>query len=258
MDSATESCSGDRGVGTFGGSEDHTAILCAQPNAIVQYSFCPVRREATIPLPGDQTFVIASSGVVAEKTGAALESYNRVASLAQAALARWNLAARRADRSLGAAVAASGYDADALIDLMTSRRTSVERDGFDDADIAERVRQFVVESETLIPAAAEALVAARLDDLGAIVDRSMRNAVELLHNQIPETEFLAARARELGASAASAFGAGFGGSVWALVDRAAGAGIAAQLLADYRERFPQHVDRAESFVTGASGAAGRV
>ena len=33
---------GDRGVGTFGGSEDHTAILCAQPGRVSQYSYCPV------------------------------------------------------------------------------------------------------------------------------------------------------------------------------------------------------------------------
>jgi len=38
-----------------------------------------------------------------------------------------------------------------------------------------------------------------------------------LGNQIPQTIFLAKTARQLGAVAASAFGAGFGGSVWALV-----------------------------------------
>jgi galactokinase len=34
---------GDRGVGTFGGSQDHTAILCARAGMLRQYSFCPVR-----------------------------------------------------------------------------------------------------------------------------------------------------------------------------------------------------------------------
>ena len=45
-------------------------------------------------------------------------------------------------------------------------------------------------------------------------------AERLLGNQVPETISLASTARALGAAAASAFGAGFGGSVWALVPEA--------------------------------------
>jgi galactokinase len=63
------SLAGDRGVGTFGGSEDHTAILCCQPGALSQYSFCPVRHERTVPLPARYVFVVATSGVLAQKTG---------------------------------------------------------------------------------------------------------------------------------------------------------------------------------------------
>jgi galactokinase len=80
----------------------------------------------------------------------------------------------------------------------------------------------------------------------------------MLHNQIPETVFLARRARELGAVAASAFGAGFGGSVWALVARREAEALAARLAADYRERFPQHADLAEVFVTQAGPPAAMV
>lgn len=42
-------------------------------------------------------------------------------------------------------------------------------------------------------------------------------AEDALENQVPQTSWLAARARELGAAGATAFGAGFGGAVWALV-----------------------------------------
>ena len=45
----------------------------------------------------------------------------------------------------------------------------------------------------------------------------MRMAETHLGNQVPETVTLQRSARELGAVAASAFGAGFGGAVWALV-----------------------------------------
>ena len=53
--------------------------------------------------------------------------------------------------------------------------------------------------------------------MGTLVDRSMSLATTALGNQVPETIFLARRAREIGAAAASAFGAGFGGAVWAMV-----------------------------------------
>ena len=75
---------GDRGVGTFGGSEDHTAILDSLPDKLGQYSYCPVRKERSITLPNTLTFAIASSGIAAEKTGAAMERYNRASQLASA------------------------------------------------------------------------------------------------------------------------------------------------------------------------------
>jgi len=55
--------------------------------------------------------------------------------------------------------------------------------------------------------------------LGGLVDRSQELTTTHLRNQVPETIFLAKAAREEGAIAASAFGAGFGGSVWALVPK---------------------------------------
>src|SRR2546426_5727107 len=62
---------GDRGVGTFGGSEDHTAILCSRAGRLAQYAFRPVRFERDVGLPPDWTFVVGASGVAAEKAGGA-------------------------------------------------------------------------------------------------------------------------------------------------------------------------------------------
>merc|ERR1711924_230794 len=56
-----------------------------------------------------------------------------------------------------------------------------------------------------------------LDELGQLVDVSQKYTDEYLCNLIHETRWLPMKARELGALAASAFGAGFGGSVWAVV-----------------------------------------
>jgi len=237
---------GEHGVGTFGGSEDHTAMLCAEPGHLIQYSFCPVRRERVVPLRRDVAFAVASSGVVAEKTGAALSSYNRVASLARAALAAWNRATQSADLTLAGALASAGS-----VDALTfAIRAAPHIDGFLADELTERARQFAIESEELIPRAGEALLSGRLDSFGTIVDRSMRNAAEMLHNQTPETIFLAEQARTLGAVAASAFGAGFGGSVWALVDRERAPAFVAAWQDEYSSRFPGLMN-AEFFVTEA-------
>lgn len=242
---------GERGVGTFGGSEDHTAILCGRRDALVQYAFCPVRFERTADLPPDHAFVIATCGVVAEKTGAALESYNRLATLASGAAARWRQASGRDDRTLGDALRSASGD----IDFVIAAVREASANGAEASALGERVLQFAVESEQIIPSVAEALASGRLAELGSLVDQSMGNAERLLHNQIPETVFLAHRARELGAVAASAFGAGFGGSVWALVRREEADVFATRLADDYRKRFPRHANLAETFVTRAAPPA---
>ncbi|HWH53469.1 MAG TPA: galactokinase family protein [Gemmatimonadaceae bacterium] len=237
---------GERGVGTFGGSEDHTAILCAKEDALVQYSFCPVRHERTVPLPRDCAFIIASSGVTAEKSGAALERYNRLATLAHTGVDRLRGTTGVVSSSLAGTVRALGATA--------HDRRSLDR-LLGDVTLGERVWQFAVENEELIPAAADALDAGNLALLGDVVDRSMHSATDHLHNQIDETVFLAHRARALGAIAASAFGAGFGGSVWALARRADADAMARALAADYATAFPARAAASELFVTRAAGGA---
>jgi len=77
----------ESGVGTHGGSEDHTAMLCARSGSLVQFSYAPIRYERSVPLPEGWVFVVAVSGVVAAKTQNALTAYNNVAGRAREALA---------------------------------------------------------------------------------------------------------------------------------------------------------------------------
>jgi galactokinase len=74
--------------------------------------------------------------------------------------------------------------------------------------------------------------------IGDLVDESQHLAEQALANQVPETVWLARRARELGAAAASAFGAGFGGSVWALVRRVEAGALLAAWRESYAAQFP--------------------
>ncbi len=238
--SAFKSLAGDRGVGTAGGSEDHTAILCARPDQLVAYSFAPIRFERAVSVPDEHVFAIAVSGVRAPKTRAARERYNRASALADALLRLWRAATRREDVSLGAALASDRGAADTLRDAI---RHGDVPEGVTREELLKRLDHFELESVQLIPSALDALDAGDLGAFGEIVDRSQRGAEELLGNQVPETIELQRRARTLGAAAASAFGAGFGGSVWALVENERAPVFAAEWVRD--------VSQASAFVTRA-------
>jgi galactokinase len=239
------SLTGDRGVGTFGGSEDHTAILCCQAGNLAQYRFCPVRHERTIPLPAEFTFAVAFSGVAAHKTGNALDQYNRLSLAVRKIVELWNGSSGRRDSTLAAAVASAPDAADRLRDIL---RASHHRD-FSPADLLDRFNQFMAENYEIIPAASEALTKSDVVRFGDFVDRSERGAEQLLRNQVPETIALARSARELGALAASAFGAGFGGSVWALIATSAAPDFLTRWSRQYRADFPARASASSFFLT---------
>ncbi len=234
---------GAKGVGTFGGSEDHTAILCCRPGLLSLYSFCPVAPQGTVPLPGGYAFVIAASGVVSAKTGAARDSYNRASRAVQAIL---DLCRREGlDVPTLAAAVADRPGADRVRTMIRSAR-----DPEFSADVLlDRLEQFIEESGAIIPQAVDALRRGDVAAFGGLVDRSERLAEERLRNQVPETIALARTARDLGAAAASAFGAGFGGSVWALVGSEEARAFAGRWAEDYGRRFPEAAARARFIET---------
>lgn len=242
---------GDKGVGTFGGSEDHTAILCAQPNRLSVYSYCPVHLEKRVELPPDHVFVIAVSGVASEKTREAKEKYNLASRLASIVLELWRRGTGRNDATLAAAIHSSPDAAEKLRQILAS----APHPGYDRQLILDRFEQFYAESEQIIPAAVEALEKRDLAALGSLVDRSQELSERQLRNQVPETVYLARAARELGAVAASAFGAGFGGSVWALVPASDAESFGQRWLAQYATRFPDSAGNASCFTTHAGSAA---
>ena len=226
---------GDRGVGTFGGSEDHTAMLCCHAGMLSQYAFCPVRREADVALQDDLVFVVAASGVVAQKTGAAREAYNRAALAAGTVLERWNQVTGRLDLSLAAACTAAPDAPERIRDALA--RTGGDST-FPAAALRDRFDQFCEESLTIVPAASAAFAAGDVAAVGTLAARSQWLAERCLGNQVPETVHLARAAPLLGALASSAFGAGFGGSVWALVTRGRAASFLEDWRGDYLARFP--------------------
>ncbi len=299
------------GVGTFGGSEDHTAIMSCTKGELKMWSYCPTKHCRTIACDPDVRFVIAVSGAKAEKTGGAMDDYNDAC-----LLAFWAAAAYAQGRAAAAGAAAPAKATAASlaalfpgVDLynpnlpnlaecvryeraanpglapaeLRSRVSAIIEgtadtfkaglpvmfegilncDGLDSdritvRDLVVRFEQFFDESETIVGAAAEAFATRDYAALGRLVDDSHRFTVEKLRNTIPETAWLPRWARgieeaaadggaageskaadgRVRALAASAFGAGFGGSCWALVAKADAEAFRTQWREAYEAQFP--------------------
>ena len=238
--SAFRDLAGHQGVGTEGGSEDHAAMLLAKPMMLSAFSFVPLRHLGDAAMPPAWRFVIASSGAAAEKTGAVLEDYNRLSRGASALLELWN-AENPPVVSLGGAMASS-VDAPGRLHAIIGRRTAPESSH---EALERRLQHFLAESQIVLDAlrALEQADASAMSDLSA---RSQANAERLLGNQIVETISLVRAARECGALAARSFGAGFGGSVWALVPTERAPVFEREWVEQYRREHPRRA--AVSFV----------
>ena len=212
---------GDPGVGVRGGAQDHAAIVCAEDGMMGQFQYLPLRLERRVPWPNEYAIVIAASGVQATKTGNARDAYNR------------------------------------LSDAMVAHARGVRPDR-PDPQLSARLEQFHQETEVIVPGVAAAMQNRDFATLGGLVHRSQSLAERVLGNQVPETVFLARSAREAGAIAATAFGAGFGGAVWAMVPSHDAATFAGLWRAGYERAFPQRRAHAKWIVTRPSGPAREV
>ena len=224
---------GTGGVGTHGGSEDHTAILNCQAQRVSAYSYVPVRHQGDGLMPRGWQFVVMASGVEASKAGAARGRYNSASLATRALVEAWRRRTGGAPVTL-AALLASDPAAEGIV------RDAIRPDGhgeFTADDLDRRLSHFIAE-DGRVPRALEAFRRSDAAALGRLSAESQRDAEALLGNQIPETTALASLAREHGAFAASSFGAGFGGSVWALVTADEAAAFGERWQARYAVAFP--------------------
>jgi galactokinase len=191
------------------------------------------------------------SGVVAEKTGAAQALYNRASGLVSAMVAAWR-EATGGDEVYLASILSRGPEA---VERLRRILAGVSAGPFTGAELTRRLEHFLAENGEIVGPAGDALAAGDLDGFGRVVDRSQALTESLLGNQVPETVALARTARECGALAASAFGAGFGGSVWALVCADRTETFLARWSAAYRAAHPEAASRGGFFTTRAGPAA---
>jgi galactokinase len=235
---------GDEGVGVRGGAQDPIAIMCGADHAATQFSYIPARLERRVAWPGELALVIGVSGVKATKTGNARRQYNRASDAMRWMVAQWNAQSQRSDLTVAAALAA-----DTAASTVFERIARTGGSGFSPSYLVPRFDQFREECEIIVPGVGDALGRCDYETLGRLMDRSQELAERSLGNQVRETIQLQRTARTLGAVAASAFGAGFGGAVWAMVRETEAAAFVEAWKASYDAAFPDRAPKAQWLVT---------
>ncbi len=224
------------GVGTHGGSEDHTAILASRANHVRAFAYVPVRLVGDERMPDAWRFVVMASGIEADKAGSARLKYNRASLGIRALVELWPRASGGPPETLAGLLGRPGAS-----DELRALAAAAQPSEFSAVELERRLAHFIGE-DGRIPRAVDAFGRADAGALGELSADSQRDADALLGNQIPETIALARTAREQGAFAATSFGAGFGGSVWALTPADDAEAFAARWRSEYLAAVPAVAD----------------
>jgi galactokinase len=231
-------------VGTRGGGMDQAICLGATPGTATRIDFRPLRL-TSVPVPGDWRFVVAFSGVRAHKSAEAREVYNR----------------RTQECSEAIAVLADelGLEEDArhwrtLLNVAPFDELISGLAGVLDAPLDRRARHVLTEAARVDAAVAE-MKAGDATAFGKLMLASHESLRDDYEVSGPELDALVSLAVEAGAAGARLTGAGFGGSVVALVTPEAGTAVL-EAWADGFHR-PRGLTGA-AFVAEPAGAAGVV
>ncbi|CAD7930073.1 unnamed protein product [Amoebophrya sp. A25] len=278
---------GSRGVGTFGGSEDHAGILNigGLAGGLSRLCFMPAKVIDAIKWPVETYhFVVASSGVEAHKGAGSMEHYNNAVLIARDALERINAyyednVDKRKFASLGSFLANEGakkakkvlqeiyaevstavqWHANAVPGGATTAETTKTafiqfgrvQQFLDEMEVIEELAKLVKElNEKTAPDRSQAVI----EKLASCLQKSQEGSEKYLLNIIEETAYLPRSALKLGAIAASAFGAGFGGSVYAIVPADRSENFRGLWEKDYISNFPQHESNSCFFIVKGPGA----
>ena len=223
---------GDRGVGTFGGSEDHTAIILGEKNKLLFCQYCPTKLLAKVTIPEDYVVVVAYSGKRAEKTRDAMAKYNRLSGDASQAVQTLN------------GINGTGHTLlrDFFPDYSFRDRTEAAMDQLkQEKEIKERAYQFFRE-RVIIYRAVDCLKESDMKSYGSLINESHELSRTCLKNIADEVHFLQQLANELGALGATGFGGGFGGSCYALVKEDQADDFVAAWRDAYREQYTGYAD----------------
>lgn len=239
----------ERYTGTRGGGMDQAISMAARAGHAARIDFAPLRMRHLM-IPPDWSFVVADTGVRAEKSGPAQAAYNLRRAECEEAL-----------EGVGTELVRQGL----VPSLPKGYPALFRRPGADVAlEVAEavlrgnllrRFRHVVTEAQRVRDAQA-AMVAADVTAFGDLMDASHGSLRVDYHVSSAELDELVALAKEGGAAGARLTGAGFGGCIVALADRGTVGGVLDALTSEYFE--PRHMGAdldARLFVAVASAGA---
>ena len=235
---------GDRGVGTFGGSEDHTAILLGERNTLLYCRYCPTEIIDKVDVPQDYAIVVAYSGKKAEKTKEAMLKYNRLSEEAASAVRRLNeINGTRFHLLRDFFKELPVHErADAAYEQLAKSGEGIR--------IAERACQFFRETE-ITQRAFGCLKERDIGEFGRLINDSHNLSKKYLKNIVPEIDFLQKSANHMGAPGATGFGAGFGGSCYAVVSESCFPDFIESWKEKYIKKYPQYKNLARFDVYSA-------
>ncbi len=236
------------------GGEDHTAILCAEPDHLSQYAYRPVEFEKAVAVPERHLFAIGCSGRSASVSDPVNDAGHVLWNQAEQLVGLWQSATGRDDEHLANALGTSP-------DAVERLRAIIAASGCEPATkqaLNARLNHFVVES-SLIPQAGDALAAGDLLAFGCLVEQSQAAFEQLLGKRMPiEIKQLVATARQFGAVAAAGFGWNGGGSVWAMIRTTRQEEFLSAWSKEYRKSCPNQAQQSSFFTTAAAPGAFRV
>ena len=196
---------GERYVGTHGGGMDQAVCIGGRANTALKIDFEPLRLTPTT-VPKEWRFVVASSMVRAEKSGAARDAYNR-------RVDECGKAIEAVAHGLKEAAGVASYPA--LLERWDLETLLEAADKLLSDPIRKRFRHVVSEAGR-VEAAREAMLAADAETFGALMrdsHESLRDDYEVSHAALDELVGIATTA---GAHGARLTGAGLGGCIVAL------------------------------------------
>ena len=199
-------------TGTRGGGMDQAIGFGARAGHAARITFKPLRMRH-LAVPEDWCFVVADTGVRAEKSGRAQAEYNQRRSQCEEALDDVVRFALQRDRL---PTTPSGYP-DLIRMIGVAEAISLAEDALE-GRLMRRFRHVVSEARR-VDQAADCLLNADLAEFGTLMDASHGSLHTDCQVSSRELDELVAIAREGGAAGARLTGAGFGGCIVALADR---------------------------------------
>jgi galactokinase len=215
-------------VGTRGGGMDQAISLGARDRHAAKITFDPVRLRH-VNVPDDWCFIVADTGVKAEKAGGTRVAYNLRREQCEEAfrIVSGHVATANVTEKLTTTYAqlVDAVDADTLVAIGEEVLQG---------NLKRRFRHVIREAQR-VELAVDRMYAADTIGFGALMDRSHASLRADFHVSSADLDELVAIAREGGAAGARLTGAGFGGCIVALADRWTVGGVLETLVAEYYE-----------------------